>query len=156
VDAGALDLVAEATAPLIVTPHAGEFARLREMMALPTDGTRDRVADVAETARVLGRPVLLKGATTLIAAPDAAVISVAAAPGWLATAGSGDVLAGTLGALLAANSESRTAEVAAAAAWLHGHAAALASGVEAGGPGHPIVALDVAAALPAAFEDLLS
>lgn len=156
VDAGALDLVPGAAAALVLTPHAGEFARLRELVALPTDGTRDRAADVAETAHALGRTVLLKGATTLIAASDAGVISVAAAPGWLATAGSGDVLAGVLGALLAANPETSMAEVAAAAAWLHGYAAALASGTRAGAAGHPIVALDVAAALPAAIEDLLS
>ena len=156
VDAGALDLVPNAAAPLVLTPHAGEFARLRELIGSPTGGTRDRIADLSETARALGCTVLLKGWTTLIAAPDRSVISVSSAPGWLATAGAGDVLAGALGALLAADSEAPAAEVAAAAAWLHGHAATLASGSVAGSSGHPIVALDVAAALPAAIEDLLS
>lgn len=157
VDAGAMDLVLEAEAPLVLTPHAGEFARLRERIGLPTDGTRDRLVDVSETAHVLGRTVLLKGATTLVAASDHdSVFSVASAPGWLATAGAGDVLAGVTGALLAAGSEASTAEIAAAAAWLHGHAATLASGAAAGSPGRPIVALDVAEALPAAIEDLLS
>lgn len=155
VDAGALDLAPDAAAPLVATPHAGEFARLRELLGLP-DGTGDHAADVAETAHVLGRTILLKGATTLIAAPDTAVIAVASAPGWLATAGAGDVLAGVLGALLAANPNTPVAEVAAGAAWLHGHAATLASGAGAGGSGRPIVALDVAEALPAAIEDLLS
>lgn len=156
VDAGGLDLAPGATAPLVVTPHAGEFARLREQLALATHGVRDRVADVAETAHALDCVVLLKGAKTLVAAPDELVISIESAPGWLATAGAGDVLAGVLGALLAGNPGMSRAEVAAAAAWLHGHAATLASGAEAGSPGHPIVALDVAEALPAAIEDLLS
>ncbi len=156
VDAGALDLTPDAAAPLVLTPHAGEFARLRALIGSPTGGTRDRVADLSETAHALGCTVLLKGSTTLIGAPDGIVLSVSSAPGWLATAGAGDVLAGALGALLAADAETSTAEVASAAAWLHGHAAALASGAVAGSSGHPIVALDVAAALPAAIEDLLS
>lgn len=156
VDAGALDLAPGSAAPLIVTPHAGEFARLRELLGLSTKGTGDRVADFAETAHALGHTVLLKGATTLVAASGQPVISVSSAPGWLATAGAGDVLAGVLGALLAANPEAPQAEVAAAAAWLHGHAATLASGAGAGAAGHPIVALDVAEALPSAIEDLLS
>jgi len=156
VDAGALDLAPGATAPLVVTPHAGEFARLREQLALATHGVRDRVADVAETAHALGCVVLLKGAKTLVASPDELVFSIESAPGWLATAGAGDVLAGVLGALLAGNPGTSRAEVAAAAAWLHGHAATLASGSGAGAPGRPIVALDVAEALPAAIEELLS
>lgn len=156
VDAGALDLATDATAPLVLTPHAGEFARLRELMGMRSGRDGDRSADVAEAAQLLGQVILLKGATTLIAAPDGSVISVASAPGWLATAGAGDVLAGALGALLAAGAETAAAEIAAAAAWLHGHAAALASGTVAGSSGRPVVALDVAAALPAAIEDLLS
>jgi NAD(P)H-hydrate repair Nnr-like enzyme with NAD(P)H-hydrate dehydratase domain len=157
VDAGALDLAPTASAPLVVTPHAGEFARLRDLLGLRSKGTDDRVVDVAETARALGRTVLLKGATTLVAAFDGSpVLSVASAPAWLATAGAGDVLAGVIGALLAAAPDESIAEVAASGAWLHGHAAMFASGSVAGAPGHPIVALDVAEALPAAIEDLLS
>lgn len=157
VDAGALDLAPTAAAPLVVTPHAGEFARLRDLLGLPSEGTGDRVVDVAETAHALGRTVLLKGATTLVAVSDGSpVLSVASAPAWLATAGAGDVLAGVIGALMAAAPDEPIAEVAASGAWLHGHAATLASGSGAGAPGHPIVALDVAEALPAAVEDLLS
>jgi len=156
VDAGALDLAREASAPLVVTPHAGEFARLRESLELDANGSGDRARDAAEVSRRLSSIVLLKGATTLIASPDGAVMAVSAAPGWLATAGSGDVLAGALGALIAANRSSLLAEAVAAGAWLHGHAAALASGAQEGRRGHPIVALDVAEALPAAIEDLLS
>lgn len=104
----------------------------------------------------LGQVVLLKGARTLVADPSGGLLAVSAAPGWLATAGAGDVLAGILGALVAAHPAAPRAEVAAAAAWLHGHAAAIASGTAAGGAGHPIVALDVAEALPAAVGSLLA
>ncbi|WP_194422144.1 NAD(P)H-hydrate dehydratase [Microbacterium abyssi] len=156
VDAGALDLAPRAAAPLVVTPHAGEFARLRERMSLSPEGGGDRAADAAEVAAALAAVVLLKGAPTIIAAPDGSVRSVTGAPSWLATAGTGDVLAGMLGALIASNPESSLADVAASAAWLHGHAAAMASGVQDGAPGHPIVALDLARAIPAAIEDLLS
>lgn len=154
VDAGALDLVRTAAAPVIITPHAGEFARLRRSLNMG-EGT-DRATDAAEVAAALELTVVLKGATTLVASPSGSVLSVSEAPAWLATAGTGDVLAGMLGALVAANSDEPPAEVAASAVWLHGHAAALASGATAGHPGHPVVALDVAAAIPAAFGDLLS
>lgn len=154
VDAGALDLANGATAPLVVTPHAGEFARLRAGLGLGEG--RDRAADAAEVADALGATVLLKGSATLIAAPDGSVVSVSAAPAWLATAGAGDVLAGTIGALIAANTDAPLADVAASAAWLHGHAAAMASGTAGDRAGHPIVALDVAEAIPSAIGDLLS
>lgn len=154
VDAGALDLAVGATAPVLATPHAGEFARLRAQLGLKESG--DRGAAAAATAHALGSTVLLKGATTLVAAADGAVISIGSAPNWLATAGAGDVLAGILGALLAGNPDAPIAEVAAAGAWLHGYAARLASGAIEGRAGHPIVALDVAEALPAAIGDLLS
>ncbi|MFB7250295.1 NAD(P)H-hydrate dehydratase [Microbacterium sp. NPDC056234] len=156
VDAGALDLAPGAAAPLLVTPHAGEFHRLRERLRLAPEGSGDRVLDAAQTAGALGRTVLLKGSRTLIASSDGTVIILPPAPGWLATAGSGDVLAGVLGALLAANPGAFIAETAAAGAWLHGHAARLAAGMADGGPGHPIVALDVAEALPHAIAGLLS
>ncbi|GAT72721.1 ADP-dependent NAD(P)H-hydrate dehydratase [Microbacterium hydrocarbonoxydans] len=153
VDAGALDLAPGATAPLLLTPHAGEFARLRELLELPATG--DRAADAERAAAELGATVLLKGARTLIAAPAGGVIEVAAGTGWLATAGTGDVLAGILGALVAANPDAPLAEVAASGAWLHGSAARLAAGAVDGAPGHPIVALDVAEALPHAIAELL-
>lgn len=155
VDAGAIDLAPGGLAPLIVTPHAREFIRLRARLRLSPEGTGDRATDAAETARVLGRPVLLKGATTLVAASDGTVISVSSGPGWLATAGTGDVLAGVLGALFASRPDAAAAEIASAAAWLHGYAAQLAAGALTA-PGRPIVALDVAEALPAAVGDLLS
>jgi len=158
VDAGALDLAPGSTAPLLVTPHAGEFARLRTHLGLRTreGADADRVADAVGTAETLGHTVLLKGALTIIAAPDGTVLSVDTAPGWLATAGTGDVLAGVLGAFLAAQPSAPIAEVAASAAWLHGYAARLAAEMGAGGRGRPILAMDVAEALPRAIGDLLS
>lgn len=155
VDAGALDLVDRVAAPVLLTPHAGEFAKLRARLRLPADGS-DRVAAVHEVARALGATVLLKGSRTLIAAPEGAVVALAAGTGWLATAGTGDVLGGTLAAILAANPGASVQEAAAAGAWLHGYAARLASGTENGLPGHPIVALDVAQALPRAVADVLA
>lgn len=154
VDAGALDLAQGAAAPLLLTPHAGEFARLREDLGLCSSG--DRVSDAVQTAQELEQTVLVKGATTLIAASDGTVLAVTSAPSWLATAGTGDVLAGVLGAMCAANPNEPVAEIAAAGVWLHGHAARLASESTEGRTGHPIVALDVAEALPVAIGDLLS
>jgi len=163
VDAGALDLLPAAHAPVIATPHAGEFARLRATLGLGglvADTLRDpaaRVRAVQETAEALGGAVLLKGAITLVA-DDTGVIAVEAGSSWLATAGTGDVLAGVIGALVAADraagGTTALAELAAAAAWLHGFAGRIASGAAAGGPGRPIVALEVADTLPAAVAHL--
>lgn len=155
VDAGALDLAIGAAAPCILTPHAGEHARLRARLGLPEPGD-DRAADAAQTAAALDAVVLLKGAPTLSASPYGAVLRVDTAPHWLATAGAGDVLAGVIGALAAADPHALPAATAAGAAWLHGRAAALAAGTAHGGAGRPIVALDVAASLPAAIGELLS
>lgn len=155
IDAGALDLAADATAPFVVTPHAGEFARLRERLGL-TATEREGTEDVRRMAAELDGVVLRKGARTLIAGPDGTLIAVDAGTGWLATAGTGDVLAGVLGAVIAANPDAPLPELAAAGAWLHGHAARIAAGVRDGGTGHPIVAMDVAEALPLAIADVLS
>ncbi len=154
VDAGALDLVDRPTAPTLLTPHAKEFATLRRRLGLPTGG--DRVAEASEVATALNVAVLLKGSRTLVAAPDGGVIAIGAGTAWLSTAGTGDVLGGALGAVLAAAPASPLAEAAAAGAWLHGHAARIASGTTNGEPGHPIVALDVAEALPRAIADVLA
>lgn len=155
VDAGALDLAPGATAPVVVTPHAGELARLRAALGLAAPGT-DRLTELREVARVLGATVLLKGADTLIAASEGPVLHVPAQTHWLATAGTGDVLAGVLGVLLAANPTASPPACAAAAAWLHGRAAQIAAGAGEGVPGHPIVALDVAEALPFAVGEVIA
>ncbi len=154
VDAGALDLVDRPAAPTLLTPHAKEFAALRRRLGLPTGD--DRVAEASEVARALQVAVLLKGSRTLVAAPGGEVIAIGAGTAWLSTAGTGDVLGGVLGAVLAAASASSLTEAAAAGAWLHGHAARIASGTTNGEPGHPIVALDVAEALPRAIADVLA
>lgn len=159
-DAGALDLVAGSRAPLVVTPHDREFARLREALGLAPAGD-DRAEAAVETAAALGAVVLLKGSRTLVATGEGWVASVAAGTPWLAAAGTGDVLAGVIGALVAARSDAAAADarllasLAATAAWIHGAAGRGAAGQGEGGPGHPLVALDVADAVPAVVGELL-
>jgi hydroxyethylthiazole kinase-like uncharacterized protein yjeF len=160
VDAGALDLLPERVGPTVVlTPHAGELARL-----LTARGTAvDREAVEAEPWRharlgheLTGATVLLKGATTVVVGAEDAVYSQADAPAWLATAGAGDVLAGLLGALLTGRADdvredpTLTAALAAAAALVHGRAAARAN------PGGPVSALAVARAIPGTVAALLA
>jgi NAD(P)H-hydrate repair Nnr-like enzyme with NAD(P)H-hydrate dehydratase domain len=164
VDAGALDLAPDATAPMLVTPHASEHDALRKRLGLdPVPSSADddaRAAAAAETARTLGATVLLKGSVTIIAAPGGKTARVGPSTPWLATAGTGDVLGGVLGALVAAAAASRTldadalVDLGAAGARLHAGAAQIA--VDAlGAHGGPITALDVAEALPGAVAQLL-
>jgi ADP-dependent NAD(P)H-hydrate dehydratase / NAD(P)H-hydrate epimerase len=114
------DLVVNRKAPTLLTPHAGEFARLAG--APPGD---DRVGATRKLADALGATVLLKGNVTVIADPDGSVYLNPAGQSWAATAGSGDVLSGIIGALLAAGLP--TAEAAAAGAFVHAQAAALSA-----------------------------
>jgi hydroxyethylthiazole kinase-like uncharacterized protein yjeF len=114
------DLVANRTAPTLLTPHAGEFARLAG--APPGD---DRVGATRKLADALGATVLLKGNVTVIADPGGPVYLNPAGQSWAATAGSGDVLSGVIGALLA--SGLAPAEAAAAGAFVHARAAALSA-----------------------------
>ena len=114
------DLVVNRTAPTVLTPHAGEFARLAGNP--PGD---DRIAACRKLADTFGATVLLKGNVTVIADPGGPVYLNPAGQSWAATAGSGDVLSGMIGALLASGLPA--AEAAAAAAFVHAHAAALSA-----------------------------
>jgi hydroxyethylthiazole kinase-like uncharacterized protein yjeF len=124
----------------VLTPHAGEFARVF------TGPGGDRIAAVRAAAARTGAAVLLKGADTVIAAPDGKTVVNISAPPWLATAGSGDVLAGLIGGLLAQGMPAWDA--AAAGAFLHGRAGAIA------GPG--LVAEDLIPAITAALAQATS
>lgn len=165
-DAGALDLVHTVNAPTVITPHYRELVgivgrmRVGDRAAGVVSVEEIRAAPAAwasRAAETLGVTVLLKGHTTHIATPGGWRIDVSAGPPWLATAGSGDVLGGILGALLATHSadvrdrgEDALAALAATAAWVHGRAGALASS------GGPIVALDIAEGLPRVLRSLLT
>jgi ADP-dependent NAD(P)H-hydrate dehydratase / NAD(P)H-hydrate epimerase len=144
VDAGALDVIDFASLePMtaILTPHAGELARLLDRFGRHFE--LDYEAVVA-AATMLGQVVVLKGSMTLIASPTGEVVAVGPNPASLATAGTGDVLAGIMGALLASNahlSDLDLVEVAKLAVSIHSEAARLA---ERSGP---VVALDVAEAV---------
>ncbi|MGN6753919.1 MAG: bifunctional ADP-dependent NAD(P)H-hydrate dehydratase/NAD(P)H-hydrate epimerase [Intrasporangium sp.] len=154
VDAGGLDLVdGPRSAPTLLTPHAGEAARLLTRLGAAGEVSRgqveaDPVGAVRRIAGLAGATVLLKGSTTLVAAADGPVRSQADAPAWLATAGAGDVLSGVLGTLLAAGLDALDAG--SLGALVHGLAAERAS---AGGP---LRALAVAHAIPSAVRELLA
>ncbi len=125
IDADALTFLTPADAPLqnaVLTPHEGELAALETSFSLPTTGLRRKRA--LGVAWATGAVVLLKGADSLIAAPDGTLVLAPAAPSWLSVAGSGDVLAGILVSRLAVHREPlRAAEE---ALWLHDEAARIA------------------------------
>jgi len=142
-------------APTLITPHAGELARL--LGTDPASVEARRLEHARRAAGQLGVTVLLKGSTTVIASPDSGPVLVnPTGTPWLATAGSGDVLSGLTGALLAQGLT--PAQAGLAGAYLHGLAGRLAaagSASGADGPGQaPIGASDLVRALPAAFRSL--
>jgi hydroxyethylthiazole kinase-like uncharacterized protein yjeF len=123
----------------VLTPHAGELARM--LGAERADVEARPLAHARRAAAELDAVVLLKGRRTLVAHPDGRVrVNTTGVP-WLATAGAGDVLAGAVGALLAAGLA--PFDAGSVGAWLHGAAAAAASA----GTGGPITAADLPAQL---------
>ncbi|SMC89369.1 NAD(P)H-hydrate dehydratase [Kibdelosporangium aridum] len=118
--------------PVVLTPHDREFARLAPL-------GKDRVASAKSLAKRVNAVVLLKGSNTIVAAPDGRVLVNQSPSAWLATAGSGDVLSGILGALLAAGIDPWLA--AGCAAYAHAHAGTIAA------DGAPAPASMIAAAL---------
>ncbi|MFF4332408.1 NAD(P)H-hydrate dehydratase [[Kitasatospora] papulosa] len=135
------------TAATVLTPHAGEAAALLGVGREEVEA--GRLAAVRELAARYRATVLLKGSTTLVAEPGDAPVRVnPTGTSWLATAGSGDVLSGLTGSLLAAGLAPRDA--ASVGAYLHGLAARRAA------DGAPVAAQDVADAVPAAWRDVLA
>ncbi|WP_071129437.1 bifunctional ADP-dependent NAD(P)H-hydrate dehydratase/NAD(P)H-hydrate epimerase [Varibaculum massiliense] len=186
-DAGAIDLYPQIISQIpggtlthrtILTPHAGEAARL--LSTLGAGGGRGGVsraeveaspaAWVQYLADKTGATVLLKGAVTLIASAEGTMFSQAGAPYWTGTAGSGDVLAGIVGAVLAQHqaraeqtghqlSPSQVSAAVASAAWVHARAARKAAGLpfscsqpdSVNNLGAPVVATDIARQVPGAI-----
>ena len=146
VDADGLSHVDEPLGvPTLLTPHAGELARMLDVEREQVEAEQLRFA--REAAEKYDAVVLLKGRHTLVAAPDGRVNATTVGPAWLATAGAGDVLAGLCGSLLAAGLS--PFDAGSVGSWLHGAAAAVA------GHDGPITAPDVAAALPTLLRTLV-
>jgi NAD(P)H-hydrate epimerase len=130
----------EAVPPAVLTPHDGEFARLGGHAP-----GADRFAEVRDLAAATGAVVLLKGSTTLVADPAGRLLVCTTGDARLASAGTGDVLSGIIGALLATGVQ--PFEAAAAGAWLHGRAGKLAWR-------RGLVAGDLVDRLPLVFAEL--
>jgi hydroxyethylthiazole kinase-like uncharacterized protein yjeF len=147
--AGRLGELAVRDAPTVLTPHAGELARLLELDSGEIE--RERLRHVRAAAEQAAAVVVLKGDDTLIAEPAGTVAVSRGAAAALATAGTGDVLTGVIAALLAQGLDAFTA--AAAGVWLHAHA-----GREAArrvGSAEGVIATDVIAELPAARRGMV-
>jgi len=156
-DAGALHLAGSLEQPTLITPHSGELAALLSARGVKVTSEAiegDPKKWVQNAADTLGVTVLLKGSTTFVA-NDEVLIQLPVATPWLATAGSGDVLAGILGALVATNAieilndYNQLAYVAASAAFIQNQAALRASA------GAPINAEAIITAIPETMAALL-
>jgi hydroxyethylthiazole kinase-like uncharacterized protein yjeF len=156
-DAGALHLAGALEQPTVITPHSGELSKLLtsrgiSVSAEAIEGNPKKW--VQEAADTLGVTVVLKGATTYVA-NDSVLIQLPTATPWLATAGTGDVLAGIIGALVATNTVeilndyNHLAAVAATGAFIHARAAETASN------GGPINAEAVIGAIPRVISQLI-
>ena len=155
-DAGALNLAGSLEQPTLITPHSGELAKLLNARGVVVSAEAiegDPKKWVQAAADTLGVTVLLKGSTTYVA-NDSVLIQLPVATPWLATAGTGDVLAGIIGALVATNTieilndYNHLAAVAATGAFIHARAAASVGG--------PINAEAVIAAIPKALSQLIT
>lgn len=156
VDADGLNALAEdprwwrgRRGPMVVTPHPGEFSRLLGAQTPDAHDDEGRATAAAGAAARWGVVVVLKGAGTVIAAPDGTVLRSAVATPALATAGSGDVLAGMIAAFLACGTEALPA--AACGVGVHAEAGVMAER-QIGRAG--AVATDVARLVPAAMSSL--
>lgn len=156
-DAGALYLAGRYEQPTLITPHAGELSKLLNSRGVKVSAEQIEAEPskwAVKASAKLGVIVLVKGSYTVVADGDR-VIELPKSTPWLATAGSGDVLAGIIGALVATNyieilnSKYRLAEVAATGAFIHNSAAVMAS------KGGPISASSIIDAIPAAVGKLL-
>ena len=156
-DAGALGLAGKLSQPTLITPHAGELSRI--LKRLGTNVSADEISDypiewASEVANQLDVTVLLKGSKSVVVNNEIQIQLPAATP-WLATAGSGDVLSGIIGAIAASNeieilnSDSRFAEIAASASFIHDQSARLAS------KGGPISASSIITRIPEAVRKIL-
>ena len=157
-DAGALHLAGTLAQPTLITPHAGELSKLFALRSINVSAEMieaDSASWAARAANEFNVTVLLKGAKTVVAQGDV-LITLPKATSWLATAGTGDVLAGIIGALVATNyieilnSPRRLADVAAAGAFIHNSAAILASN------GAPISASMISAQIPSTIRKIIS
>ena len=146
VDADALVHVEPGSGTLVLTPHAGELARMLEVERAEVEA--DQLGFARRAAAAYDAVVLLKGRRTIVARPDGRARVTTSGVPWLAVAGAGDVLAGLIGALLAAGLDPWDA--ASCGSWLHGAAAALAS------DGGPLTASEVAASVPQVVRGILA
>jgi hydroxyethylthiazole kinase-like uncharacterized protein yjeF len=157
-DAGALHLAGSLEQPTLITPHSGELSKLlaqRGVIASAELIESNPSEWAMKASELLAVTVLLKGSRTVVA-QDQYLIELPVATTWLATAGSGDVLAGIIGALMATNyieilnDSKRLADVDATGAFIHNRAALIASN------GAPISASSIISAIPKAIGKILA